>query len=67
MRDQTLDVVTHLGDGASIPDLRNSPRADFIPGKFIHPHAAKYLHNGDILVVEYISIGRITLLRKMRA
>lgn len=65
--DKDNKVITHLGDGASLPDLRNRPRAEFVPGKFIHPHAAKYLHNGDILVVEYIPTGRITLLRRMRA
>ncbi|MCW3053855.1 MAG: repeat-containing protein [Chthonomonadales bacterium] len=65
--DKDNKVVVQLGDGAAIPDLRGHPRSDFIPGKFIHPHAAKYLHNGDILVAEYVPIGRITLLRKMRA
>lgn len=65
--DQDNKVVTQLGDGAGLPDLRGHPRSEFIPGKFIHPHAAKYLHNGDILVVEYVPIGRVTLLRRMRA
>lgn len=65
--DKDNKVITQLGDGASIPDLRGRPRSEFVPGKFIHPHGAKFLHNGDILVVEYIPIGRITLLRKMRA
>jgi hypothetical protein len=57
-------VITLLGDGDP-SDLRGHPRSDFIPGKFIHPHGAKYLHNGDILVVEWVPIGRVTLLRKI--
>jgi DNA-binding beta-propeller fold protein YncE len=60
--DRDNRVVVQLGDGAP-SNLRCHPRQDFIPGKFIHPHAAKFLHNGDILVVEWVPIGRVTLLR----
>jgi hypothetical protein len=63
--DKDNKVIELLGDGANVPDLRGHPRADFIPGKFIHPHGAKFLHNGDILVAEWIPIGRITLLKKV--
>ncbi|BDI30792.1 hypothetical protein CCAX7_28430 [Capsulimonas corticalis] len=62
--DRNNKVITHLGDGYP-SDLRGAPRSAFIPGKFIHPHTAIYLHNGDILVAEWVPIGRITLLRKM--
>lgn len=64
--DKDNKVVTQLGDGANVADLRGHPRADFIPGKFIHPHDAMYLHNGDILVAEWIPIGRMTLLKKIK-
>ncbi len=57
-------VVAQLGDGDP-SNLRDHPRSDFIPGKFIHPHSAKFLHDGSILVVEWVPIGRITLLRKI--
>ena len=43
--------------------LRGAPRDRFIPGKFIHPHDAIWLANGDILVAEWVPIGRVTLLR----
>jgi len=59
------EVVTALGDGDP-SGLRGHPRSEFIPGKFIHPHSAKFLHNGDILVVEWVPVGRVTLLRKIR-
>lgn len=58
-------VAAQLGDGASLADLRDHPRSDFVPGKFIHPHGARYLHNSDILVVEWVPIGRVTLLKKL--
>ena len=67
--DRDNKVAAQLGDGATASGepsgLRGAPRSQFIPGKFIHPHSAKFLHNGDILVVEWVPIGRITLLRKV--
>jgi len=63
--DEKNEVVASLGDGRP-SDLRGHPRSDFIPGKFIHPHSAKFLHNGDILVVEWVPIGRVTLLKKLK-
>ena len=62
--DQDNKVIAQLGDG-NPSSLRDAPRSAFIPGKFIHPHAANFLHNGDILVAEWVPIGRITLLRKL--
>jgi hypothetical protein len=46
--------------------LRGAPRDTFIPGKFVHPHDAVWLANGDILVAEWVPIGRVTLLRAVR-
>jgi hypothetical protein len=59
-------VIAHLGDGAKNPGLRGKPSSEFIPGQFIHPHGAKFLNNGDILVVEWVPQGRVTLLRKLK-
>ena len=56
--------VAVLGDGHPT-NLRGHPRSDFIPGKFIHPHTAIWLRNGDILVAEWVPIGRLTLLRRV--
>ena len=64
--DKDNKVAVHLGDGYP-SSLRGAPRSAFLPGKFIHPHAANFLHNGDILVAEWVPIGRITLLRKLRS
>jgi hypothetical protein len=62
--DKDNKVVVHLGDGHP-SSLRDKPREQFLPGKFIHPHTAIFLKNGDILVAEWVPIGRVTLLRKV--
>ena len=64
--DGTNQVLEQLGDGFPT-NLTDAPRSQFIPGKFIHPHSAKFLHNGDILVVEWVTHGRITLLKRVNA
>jgi hypothetical protein len=33
----------------------------------VHPHDAIWLANGDILVAEWVPIGRVTLLRAAKA
>lgn len=63
--DASNKVAVQLGDGAP-SNLRDHPRADFVPGRFIHPHDSMFLRNGDILVAEWVPIGRVTLLRKVR-
>jgi hypothetical protein len=63
--DENNKPVAQLGDGKP-SNLRDHPRSDFIPGKFIHPHDAMFLNNGDILVAEWVPIGRVTLLKRLR-
>jgi hypothetical protein len=58
-------VVASLGDGGKNIDLRGHARSEYVPGQFIHPHGAKFLQNGDILVAEWVPDGRITLLRRI--
>jgi len=62
--DHDNKVIVQLGDGFP-SNLRDHPRSDFIPGKFIHPHDAIFLRNGDILVAEWVPIGRVTLLKRV--
>jgi DNA-binding beta-propeller fold protein YncE len=62
--DKDNRVIASLGDGAP-SKLRDRPHSEFIPGKFIHPHDAILLRNGDILVAEWVPIGRVTLLKKV--
>jgi hypothetical protein len=61
------NVMAHLGD--SNPEnwnnpLRREPREKFIPGQFICPHGACFDHEGNIFVVEWVEVGRVTKLRK---
>lgn len=58
------EVVAQLGDGDP-SNLRGAPRDKFIPGKFVHPHAAIWINKRDILVVEWVPIGRVTLLKRV--
>jgi hypothetical protein len=67
--DRGYNVVAQLGDGQAINgkvgSRRDQSRSQFTPGQFITPHAAIFLASGDILVAEWLPIGRLTLLRKV--
>jgi hypothetical protein len=66
--DRDNAIVANLGDSNS-PDwnnpLRTKPRDQFIPGQFICPHGACFDHDGNIFVVEWVEVGRVTKLRKV--
>ncbi|MFN0167065.1 MAG: hypothetical protein ACKV22_11610 [Bryobacteraceae bacterium] len=66
--DQQNEVITHLCEDTSgtYSDLRKQPREKFIPGKFICPHGACFDHEGNIFVVEWVEIGRVTKLKRIR-
>lgn len=65
--DRDYTVVAQLGDGRAhnggVGSRRKQKRSEFTPGEFICPHDAIFLQNGDILVAEWLPIGRLTLLR----
>jgi hypothetical protein len=65
--DKSNALVAQLGDSnpAGNYPLRSEPRDKFIPGQFICPHGACFDHNGDIYVVEWVEVGRVTKLRKV--
>lgn len=67
LMDRDNQVITHLGedDSNTWKDLRKQPREQFKPGKFICPHSAAFDHNGNIFVVEWVEVGRVTKLRKV--
>lgn len=69
--DKDNKVIEHLGEG-SYPGgtgrLRTTTnRADFTPGKFVCPHGAIFDHEGNLFIVEWVEIGRVTKLRKVNA
>lgn len=57
-------VICHLGDDENFR-LRDKSRESFVPGKFIAPHSACFDHAGNIFVVEWVEVGRVTKLRKI--
>lgn len=61
------EVVTHLGDAGegSWDPMRTQSRDHFIPGQFICPHGATFDRAGNIFVVEWVEVGRVTKLRKV--
>jgi len=65
--DRNNQVVTHLGDDSASDwrKLRTQTRDKFIPGKFICPHGACFDKDGNIFVVEWVEVGRVTKLRRV--
>jgi hypothetical protein len=66
--DKSNQAVAQLGDSnpatGSHP-LRREPREKFVPGQFMCPHGACFDHEGNIFVVEWVEVGRVTKLRKV--
>jgi len=63
--DRNNKLIVHLGDGGHYKDLRTKPRDAFTPGEFVAPHSAIYDHEGNIFVVEWVEVGRVTKLRRV--
>ena len=58
-------LITHLGDGGDYQGVRDQPRSAFTPGKFVAPHSAIFDRDGNIFVVEWVEVGRVTKLRRI--
>jgi hypothetical protein len=68
--------IVHLGDDGTEADaawrkkvldgfrVRQQPK-EWVAGKFVHPHDAAFDRDGNIFVVEWVSTGRITFLKKV--
>ena len=68
LMDRRNALVAHLGDSGAADwnnPLRREPREKFIPGQYICPHGACFDHDGNIFVVEWVEVGRVTKLRKV--
>jgi hypothetical protein len=63
--DANNKLIVHLGDGGHYNGIRDKAREAFTPGKFVAPHSAYYDHDGNIFVVEWVEVGRVTKLRKV--
>jgi len=67
LMDKENKIIEHLGDDSSSDYMatRKLPRDKFQPGKFVCPHGACFDHEGNIFVVEWVEVGRVTKLRKI--
>jgi hypothetical protein len=67
--DKNNQIILHLGDptpdSPPNPPRATSDRASFVPGQFVAPHGACFDHEGNIFVVEWVEMGRVTKLRKV--
>jgi hypothetical protein len=66
--DRNNKVITQLGDDSAANtwnELRKQPRDKFIPGKFVCPHGACFDRAGNIFVVEWVLVGRVSKLRRL--
>ncbi len=67
--DRSNTVVASLGNGEytehEADKLRERERDAFVPGRFVCPHGASFDHEGNIFVVEWVEVGRVTKLRKV--
>lgn len=64
-------LIAHLGDDADwrkkVLDgmkIRTQPK-EWVAGKFVHPHDAAFDKDGNIVVVEWVSTGRVSFLKKV--
>jgi len=67
--DKNNQVIEHLGDDSQSKwsETRKLSRDHFTPGKFVCPHSACFDHAGNIFVVEWVEVGRVTKLRHVSA
>lgn len=63
--DHNNKLIVHLGDGGHYNGIRDQARTAFKEGKFVAPHSACFDHAGNIFVVEWVEVGRISKLRRV--
>lgn len=65
--DRDNKVIAQLGDAGvdSWKPIRAGAREAFPVGKFVCPHGACFDHEGNIFVVEWVEVGRVTKLRRV--
>jgi sugar lactone lactonase YvrE len=65
--DRNNKVIEQLGDDSQSKymETRKMTRDHFTPGKFVCPHGACFDHAGNIFVVEWVEVGRVSKLAKV--
>jgi hypothetical protein len=68
LMDKDNRVIQHLGDDSAAhtwEQVRKLDRTAFTPGKFVCPHGACFDHEGNIFVVEWVEVGRVSKLQRV--
>jgi sugar lactone lactonase YvrE len=67
LMDRNNQVLAQLGDDSASTwrQTRTQTRDHFTPGKFVCPHGACFDHEGNIFVVEWVEVGRVTKLKRV--
>jgi hypothetical protein len=67
LMDRKNNIILHLGDDSSTDYMatRKLTRDHFTPGKFVCPHGACFDREGNIFVVEWVEVGRVSKLRRV--
>lgn len=67
LMDKDNSIIEHLGDDSQSPymETRKLTRDHFKPGKFVCPHGACFDHDGNIYVVEWVEVGRVSRLQRV--
>ena len=67
LMDKDNKIITELGDDSHSEYMktRKMTRDHFTPGKFVCPHGACFDHAGNIYVVEWVEVGRVSKLHKV--
>ena len=67
--DESNKVIARLGDDVEgVVKQKNVNRGKpetWVIGKFVHPHDACFDENGNIIVAEWVSTGRVSRLKKV--
>ncbi len=64
--DASNRLIGHMGVGSDdYRERRLLDRGHFPEGQFVCPHGACFDHRGNIFVVEWVEIGRITFLKRL--
>ena len=65
--DAESKIIIHLGDDSdsNFRETRKMSRDRFKPGKFVCPHGACFDHEGNIYVVEWVEVGRVSKLQRV--
>jgi hypothetical protein len=65
--DRNNKLITHLGDNPDPKKRANNgvPREQWVDGEFIAPHCARWDAQGDLYVMDWVAVGRITKLKRV--